>query len=135
MIDEIDTIFPPNTPYNWKYVDLIKLEYCDAVINEASRIMSIANDIPRYIPNSTELAGYQWEAGTFHMNISVGHKFSFIPFGGGLRICPGRKLAMIELISLVVEIFGKCDVELIRSNAVTICEELSVRIRPRKYSL
>ncbi|RIB03872.1 cytochrome P450 [Gigaspora rosea] len=74
MIDEIDSIFPPNTHYDLKYVDLIKLEYSDAVINEASRIMSVANDVPKYIPNSTELAGYQWEAGTtFHMNISGIH--------------------------------------------------------------
>ncbi|KAF0385340.1 cytochrome P450 [Gigaspora margarita] len=173
MIDEIDTIFPPNTPYNLNYVDLIKLEYCDAVMNEASRIMSVAVDVPRYIPNSCELAGYRWEAGTtFHMNINgihsnenywpnpeifdpdrfykknddmnnkVGSKFSFIPFGGGLRVCPGRKLAMIELVSLVVVIFGKYDVELVDMNAppktkngaIIICEELPVRIRPRKYS-
>ncbi|KAF0543017.1 cytochrome P450 [Gigaspora margarita] len=144
MIDEIYTIFPPNTPYNLNYVDLIKLEYCDAVMNEASRIISVAIDVARYIPNSCELAGYRWEAGTtFHMNINVGNKFSFIPFGGGLRVCPGRKLAMIELISLVVVIFGKYDIELVdmnappktKSGAIIICEELPVRIRPRKYLL
>ncbi|KAF0356957.1 cytochrome P450 [Gigaspora margarita] len=148
MIDEIYTIFPPNTPYNLNYVDLIKLEYCDAVMNEASRIISVAVDVARYIPNSCELAGYRWEAGTtFHMNINgihsnenywpnpeifdpdrfykknddmnnkVGNKFSFIPFGGGLRVCPGRKLTMIELISLVVVIFGKYDIELVDMNA------------------
>ncbi|RIB12730.1 cytochrome P450 [Gigaspora rosea] len=69
----------------------------------------------------------------------VGQKYSFIMFGGGMRICPGRKLAMIELLSLMVYIFGKYDVELIdmeaplktKSSNVTSCQELMVRIRPR----
>ncbi|RIB08861.1 cytochrome P450 [Gigaspora rosea] len=69
----------------------------------------------------------------------VGQKYSFIMFGGGMRICPGRRLAMIELLSLMVYVFGKYDVELIdmkaplktKSSNVTICQELMVRIRPR----
>ncbi|KAF0342763.1 cytochrome P450 [Gigaspora margarita] len=69
----------------------------------------------------------------------VGQKYSFIMFGGGMRICPGRKLAMIELLSLMVYVFGKYDVELIdmeaplktKSSNVTSCQELMVRIRPR----
>ncbi|KAF0543018.1 cytochrome P450 [Gigaspora margarita] len=56
-------------------VDTVSInEYCDAVMDEASRIMSVAVDVPRYIPNSCELAGYRWEAGTtFHMNINGIH--------------------------------------------------------------
>ncbi|CAG8629026.1 18135_t:CDS:2, partial [Dentiscutata erythropus] len=69
----------------------------------------------------------------------VGQKYSFIMFGGGYRICPGRKLAMIELLSLMVYVFGKYDVELIdmeapletKSSHVTSCQELMVKIKPR----
>ncbi|KAF0430585.1 cytochrome P450 [Gigaspora margarita] len=69
----------------------------------------------------------------------VGQKYSFIMFGSGSRICPGRKLAIIELLSLMVYVFGKYDVELIdmeaplktKSSIATTCLELMVRIRPR----
>ncbi|CAG8592201.1 28854_t:CDS:1, partial [Dentiscutata erythropus] len=47
------------------------------------------------------------------------------------------------LLSLMVVVFGKYDVELIdmkaplktESGAITICGELPVKIRPRKYPL
>ncbi|KAF0448589.1 cytochrome P450 [Gigaspora margarita] len=173
MIDEIDSVFPPNTSFNLKYDDLLKLEYCDAIINEVGRIMPVGNEIRRYLANPAEVAGYQWEAGTMihihingihshknhwsnpeifdpdrfykendnnEMNDKARHKFSLIPFGGGLRICPGRKLAMIELLSLMVTVFGKYDVDLVdinaplntKSGSLTTCGGLPVRIRSRK---
>lgn len=166
MITEIDSIFPQNTSFNMKYEDLLKLEYCDAVINEVSRIRPTGNEFPRYVENPCEVAGYLWDAGTmFHININgihlhkdhwpnpeifdpdrfykkdpnARHKFSLVTFGGGLRDCPGRKLATIELLSLIVLVFRKYDIELIDMNApivtkssiVNSCEELKVRIRPR----
>ncbi|KAF0430582.1 cytochrome P450 [Gigaspora margarita] len=70
---------------------------------------------------------------------NIGQKYSFVMFGGGYRICPGRKLAMIELLSLMVYVFGKYNVELIdmkaplktRSSTITSCQELMVKIKPR----
>ncbi|CAG8786084.1 18420_t:CDS:2, partial [Racocetra persica] len=159
MIAEIDSIFPPNAPLDMKYSDLLKLEYCEAVMNEVSRIKPTANEFPRYIETPCEVAGYQWDAGVmFHVNINgvhshkdhwpnpeifdperfykkdpnERHKFSLITFGGGLRNCPGRKLATIELLSLIVLIFRKYDIELVDMNAplttksslVNSCEEL-----------
>ncbi|CAG8658402.1 20226_t:CDS:2 [Cetraspora pellucida] len=67
-------------------------------------------------------------------------KNSFVMFGGGLRMCPGRKLAMIELKCLVTMIYRKYDVELIDMNAplktkstfITTCEELLFRLKLRK---
>ncbi|RIB07929.1 cytochrome P450 [Gigaspora rosea] len=72
------------------------------------------------------------------------NKFSYTIFGGGLRICPGRKLAMIELLSLMTLDYGNYDFELsnmnedlkIKSTAITACQELKVIIKPRrKYNL
>ncbi|CAG8678131.1 4116_t:CDS:2 [Cetraspora pellucida] len=73
----------------------------------------------------------------------VGKKYSFVMFGGGFRICPGRKLAIIELLSLMVYVFGKYDVELVdkesplktKSSAITNCQELMVKIKPRFQQL
>ncbi|KAF0478256.1 cytochrome P450 [Gigaspora margarita] len=72
-------------------------------------------------------------------NQKIGQKYSFIMFGGGIRICPGRKLAMIEVLSLMVYVFGKYNVELIdieaplktKSSLITSCQELMVKIKPR----
>ncbi|KAF0527781.1 cytochrome P450 [Gigaspora margarita] len=172
MLAEKDSIFPPNIPFHLKPEDLSKLEYCNAIINETGRIMPLVNEMVRHTNQSCEVAGYQWDAKTtFHININgfhshqdywsdpeifnpdrfyrqnnsvkEMHKIAMIAFGGGLRICPGRKLAMIELLSLMVLLFGKYDVELVDMNAplkvksgvTTMCEELPVVIKPRiKYS-
>ena len=67
-------------------------------------------------------------------------KNSFIVFGGGLRICPGRKLAIVELICLMVLLFRKYEIDLVdmeaplktKSFLLTACTELLVEItRPR----
>jgi cytochrome P450 len=66
---------------------------------------------------------------------------AFLIFGGGIRICPGRKLAMIELKCLLTSIYRKYDVELVDPNAplkyfctlLTNCKELLVKIKPRIF--
>ena len=68
-------------------------------------------------------------------------KNSFTIFGGGIRVCPGKKLAIIELKCLLSSIYRKYDVELADANAslkyrstvVTVCKELAVRVKPRKF--
>ena len=68
-------------------------------------------------------------------------KNSFTIFGEGIRMCPGRKLAMIELKCLLVSIYRKYDVELADMNAplkyrsefINSSEELIVKIKPRKF--
>uniref|UniRef100_A0A1D1XKH2 Putative cytochrome P450 4d20 n=1 Tax=Anthurium amnicola TaxID=1678845 RepID=A0A1D1XKH2_9ARAE len=68
-------------------------------------------------------------------------KNSFTIFGGGIRICPGRKLAMIELRFLLASIYRKYDVELANMNAslknythfISVCKELIVKVKPRKF--
>ena len=66
-------------------------------------------------------------------------KYSFIMFGGGLRICPGRKLAMIELVSLMVLLNRKYEIDLVdmeaplktKSSLINACTELLIKIKPR----
>src|SRR5205085_7023540 len=44
-------------------------------------------------------------------------KNTFTMFGEGIRKCPGRKLAMIELKCLLASVYRKYDVELVDINA------------------
>ena len=61
--------------------------------------------------------------------------------GEGIRICPGRKLAMLELKCLLAMIYRKYDVELADINAPikyksafhNSSEELIVKIKPRNF--
>ena len=112
-----------------------------------------------------KIAGYKWPGGTvFQVNSVSIHKhgdywedpetfnpdrwmvegfepkkYSFIMFGGGLRICPGKRLAMIELICLVVLLNRKYEIDLVdveaplktKSGLLTSCTELLVKIKPR----
>ncbi|GET03257.1 cytochrome P450 [Rhizophagus clarus] len=67
-------------------------------------------------------------------------KNTFPIFGGGIRICPGRKLAIIELKCLLILIYRKYDIELVDMNAplnyssdfINVCKELIVKVKPRK---
>jgi len=68
-------------------------------------------------------------------------KTAFSLFGGGIRICPGKKLAMIELKCLLALIYRKYDIELADPNAplnyitglLIACKELHVKVKPRKF--
>ncbi|RIB30920.1 cytochrome P450 [Gigaspora rosea] len=70
-------------------------------------------------------------------------KFSLVIFGGGIRLCPGRKLAMITMLFFMVLMFKKYDVELVdmddplktHTGFLTNCLELKIKIKPRKPSL
>ncbi|CAG8823928.1 20463_t:CDS:2, partial [Cetraspora pellucida] len=149
--------------------DLLKLKYCEAIIKEALRMIPVVNMVTRHMTEECEIAGYKWAAGTlFHINISGIHShpevwpnpevfdpdrfynvdqddkrlknnYSLITFGGGLRICPGRKLAMSQLLFLMASVYRYYNVELVNmheplkidsltSNNVP---ELKVKISPR----
>ena len=61
-------------------------------------------------------------------------------FGGGIRICPGKKLAIIELRSLMIY-FRKYDIEMADINAplklrreyINTAKDCIVKVKPRKF--
>ncbi|PKC06118.1 cytochrome P450 [Rhizophagus irregularis] len=146
-------------------IEYSKLKYCEAIAKEVSRVFTVVPTILRSINKPDEIAGYKWPAGTmFRINADAIHynkdywedsdkfnpdrwlvegseskKLSFLMFGGGLRICPGRKLAMIELVCLIALLYRKYEIDLVDMNAplkvisggVTACTELLVEIKPR----
>jgi len=165
---ELYQVFGNDTTRPVTQQDLDKLEYTEAVICEVSRVRPVANMMMRYSSGPGEIAGYNWPTGTiFHMNFAAinkhkdhwddpekfdperfmkkdenRHKYAFNMWGGGIRICPGRKLAMIELKLLTTLVYRKYDVELIDMNAplkvksmmLTVCQELMVKIKPRNLN-
>ncbi|EXX75288.1 sterol 14-demethylase [Rhizophagus irregularis DAOM 197198w] len=166
MLKEIDSIFQDDKIRPITKDDYYSLSYCEAIVKEVARILPAMRSFSRYTNKSDKIAGYQWPAGiTFIIDIKAIHnkddyweepnrfnpdrwmvenfepkKNSFIMFGGGLRSCPGRKLAMIELVCTMVLLFRKYDINLVdtnspiktRSIAIFVdCFELLVEIKPR----
>ncbi|CAB4395406.1 unnamed protein product [Rhizophagus irregularis] len=166
LIEEIDRIFQGDETRPITENDFQKLKYCEAIVKEVSRVLTIAPVFTRYINKPDEIAGYKWPAGTvFRINADAIHynkdywedpdkfnpdrwmaegfeskKLSFLMFGGGLRLCPGRKLAMIELVCLIALFYRKYEIDLVDMNAplkvinggVTACGELLTKIKHRK---
>jgi cytochrome P450 len=81
---------------------------------------------------------YKVEEGDKYLREREHAKDSFFMWGGGIRICPGRKLAIIELKCLISMIYRKYDVELaaplkLKSDIIKTCKELLVKVKPRKF--
>ncbi|RIB23207.1 cytochrome P450 [Gigaspora rosea] len=151
------------------YNDLKKLKYCEAIIKEVHRMVPVIPFSIRTTTKEIEIAGYKWPSGThFLLNFFAvhghsefwpdtevfnpdrfysddqddkrfGNKPTLMMFGGGLHICPGRKLAMVELLVLTALVYKNYNVELVNpheslkiiSLITTNCKELKIRISPR----
>jgi cytochrome P450 len=170
MLEEIDYIFQDDKMRPITKDDYYNLSYCEAIVKELARISPTHYTFTRWIDKPEEVAGYIWPADSlFLINVTAVHnneeyweepnkfnpdrwmaknfepkKNSFIMFGGGLKICPGNKLAMIETICLLALLFRKYEIDLVDMNSpiktstdgVTIaCDELLVEIKPRYFFL
>ncbi|CAG8641867.1 13206_t:CDS:1, partial [Ambispora gerdemannii] len=71
-------------------------------------------------------------------------KNSFMPFGGGVRLYPGKHVAIASLKALMVLLFGKYEVELVNPNQLlkigyklgNACQEMKVYLTPKvKFDL
>ncbi|CAG8689751.1 20628_t:CDS:2 [Cetraspora pellucida] len=167
LLEEIETVFKddPNRPLTME--DINKLRYCEAIIKETSRIRPTVSMVSRYIDQPDEIAGHKWPADLLFIMYVRGinnnplhwkdpekfiperfydasemenqHRFAFSMFGGGLRMCLGRNLAMMEMKIILASLYRKFDVELVDMKAplkvttstVTICKNLDVRIIPK----
>ncbi|RHZ80975.1 hypothetical protein Glove_130g178 [Diversispora epigaea] len=120
--------------------------------------------IQRYCDQPEEVAGYKWPKDMLFIIYSHGIsnnplywkfiperfyepqeiekqcKNSFLMFGGSPRICSGRKLAMVELKTLIDLLYRKFDVELadmqaplnVETSIITFCKELNIKLIPKE---
>ncbi|RHZ61682.1 hypothetical protein Glove_346g188 [Diversispora epigaea] len=161
MIEEIEHVLGKDLNSPFKLEDLTKLVYVDAVIKEASRLHPIIplnfkkNSVPE------DIGDYKWSKDTnFVLNYegiqrdksywkdpetfnpdrfidNPESKNKVLMFGGGLRMCPGRHLAMTGLKATLAMLYRKYDIELLgpcKEHLVQIrsCDELKVKLRKRK---
>ncbi|RHZ88536.1 hypothetical protein Glove_22g123 [Diversispora epigaea] len=166
MIQEIDSVFGEDRTRKITYEDISKLEYCDAIAKEASRLMPVVPSVFRMASKDDVVAGMKWKAGqTFfvHMHaiqLNPKHwpepekfdpdrfmknsikKNTLIPFGAGVRMCPGRHLAEMETKALMALVYRNFDVSLVDPDAplqkvyslANHCEKLQVYIKPREFT-
>ncbi|PKC75548.1 cytochrome P450 [Rhizophagus irregularis] len=166
MLKEIDSIFQGDKMRPITKDDFYSLSYCEAIVKEVARIHPVIHLLTRYIDKPNKVAEYHWPADSlFLINVKSVHnnddyweepnkfnpdrwivknfepkKGSFFMFGGGLRLCPGRKLATIELVCLIALLFRKYEIDLVdmntpikttNSGTMVLCVDLLVEIKPR----
>jgi len=125
------------------YDDADRLVYCEAVFMEALRLKPTIPFFPRYCPNGAQVGGYQIPANTVvHLvEIQLGvdkdlwenpevfnpdrflvkenHRVKlFFPFGGGHRMCPGKRIAHLEAVTILAKL----------ANAFNFTEEPSFNV-------
>ncbi|EXX58608.1 sterol 14-demethylase [Rhizophagus irregularis DAOM 197198w] len=142
MLKEIDSIFQGDKMRPITKDDFYNLGYCEAIVKEVARIHPVVHLLSRCFDKPSKIAKYHWPADTvFLVNLKAIHnndddweepnkfnpdrwmdenfepkKNSFLMFGGGLRLCPGRKLATIGLVCLMALLFRKYEIDLADMN-------------------
>jgi cytochrome P450 len=160
--DEAVAALGDRTP---EYADLTKLPYTATVIQETMRLYPAVWALPRRAQAADEIDGYPVPAGadvmisayTLHRHPGfwanpdqfrperfaadappVAHKYAYIPFGAGPRVCVGSHLGMLEatLIAAMVarrfrfEFAGTADPVPEAMLSLRVRDGLPVRVRP-----
>ncbi|UZN99764.1 uncharacterized protein OCT59_001031 [Rhizophagus irregularis] len=111
---EFDEVLEKNVTKPITHNDIDKLQYCDAVIKEVSRHFPVNYSLDRVNVEKDTIGGYVCSIMKRKDYWTDPEKFVS---DGGIRACPGRKLAMIELKCLLTLIYRKYDIELADPNA------------------
>ncbi|PKY39542.1 cytochrome P450 [Rhizophagus irregularis] len=116
-----------------------KLKYIEAVINEGIRIFPTLSFMARAAIEDVEFDGYVIKADTtVYTNLKVlsnnpkyfkdpeifnpdrflndkdsMEKYTFLPFGYGARMCPGRIWAMVQMKTFLIKFVSTYDIELV----------------------
>ncbi|KAF0488035.1 cytochrome P450 [Gigaspora margarita] len=132
--------------YIWPAKTIFQLNYASIHMNEKYWTNPTVFDPDRfYLQNdlgelNDDLSNFDQEN---KKSIHEKDKHSLVIFGGGIRSCPGKKLAMFNMLTFIALTFKKYDVELMDVDAplkthtdfIIHCLELKIKIKPRKSSL
>lgn len=129
--DELDTVLAGRTP---SMQDLRNLPYTEMVIKESMRWMPPVSGVGRQAIEDVQIGEYNIDAGTsFILNFysvhhderywdnpsefrperfsesesADRHRYAYLPFGGGARVCVGNSFAMMEAQILLATIAQK----------------------------
>ncbi|CAG8786913.1 1423_t:CDS:2, partial [Racocetra persica] len=164
VYEEVDRVLGNDRSSPMKYEDLEKLTYIEACISESMRMLPTVPVIFKQANNDDNLGDFKIKGGQeFFINYHYVHhdetywpdpesfkperfldnnnidKISYMPFGGGIRICPGRQMGLNSAKTLIALIFKNYTVNLVEPDAPlkksyiwsNECDELKVYLRPR----
>ena len=150
---ELDSVLAGRAP---KLEDLRSLPYTDIVIKEALRLMPAVWSVSRTAAEDTEVGGYPMPKGTtaqvmiyllhrhpehwkqprdflperwLEPEIEDLHKYAYLPFAGGPRICIGNSFAIMEANLLLAAIAQRYQLRLIEG--VEIAPAALITMFPR----
>ncbi|CAG8698084.1 16570_t:CDS:1 [Acaulospora morrowiae] len=141
MVEEILSVVGPDREV--EPLDLPKLEYTEAVLNESVRLYPVVPVTYRFTSDqSTEISGYNFPPNTLFA-INLGHihrdaryfkepekfnpdrfmgnwreklpQYAFSPFGHGMRSCPGKNFSITEIKVILATIYRKYTFRLVNS--------------------
>lgn len=138
------------------YEDVARLPYTTSVIQEAMRLYPPVWGLPRKAVGPDEIGGYPVPAGadvmicpyTLHRHpgfweapgqfrperfaaaaVGHGHRYAYIPFGAGPRVCVGSHLGMLEATLVAAMVARRFRLELDNGAAPAPEPMLSLRVR------
>ncbi|CAG8488997.1 1478_t:CDS:2 [Diversispora eburnea] len=105
FLQEIQTILGDdiNTPLNYEHLD--KFIFLDAIIKEGARLNPAISLFFRTADSEDTIGADPIP------------KFAFLQFGAGMRMCPGRNWALLQIKTLLISLYRKYEVELADKNA------------------
>ncbi|CAH1764383.1 8919_t:CDS:2 [Entrophospora sp. SA101] len=167
ILEEINQVFADDLKRPMTYEDYEKMEYSLAVVKEVLRYHALVSVLFRQAKSdNAEIGGYNWPAGTVVLvNIQelqktpnywedadqfkperflkdeadkIG-KYTYTPFGGGIRICPGHLVGKITMVSLLVNLLRNYDIEYYEKenpfkfidSFITIVTDFKVILKPK----